>query len=1581
MDDRTVDQDRVHLLYEISTALSADLDPQAILTTVVSLVSRLDNTLCEIHLLTDQGEIYFESSNSTRNNLPAADRQVVVRQTLLTGVAAWSLKNQQPLLISDTETDPRWSSTMGNGQPITLRSCVCVPIIIEPRQVHGVLLVAHPKPNYFDEAYLHLLQALAAQVSTALKNTFRLRDIQHNLQETHLMLDISRQLSAAVQLKDIYTVLTQGILATGVDRCVIHICIDYESDFLPIRTEVVAAGDVSLTRRNKGVGETVYLLDYPILNELLHTHESLILDDIANDERLSLAELEILQQFEARSLAVIPLISRIQIIGLVFIEYRTGHSFNERELALYRTLCNQATTAIENARQTLRTQAALAETQTLYRAGRVLASAADLQEILQEALIQYVYSLGLDQGGVTLLTPDRASGQLMAYVEHSQLQDVEQLKFPIDKGLAYQQILLSGQPFVSIDAPHDPRLQGFFNFNQAAPAKSLLEAPMVIRGETIGWIGADSVNEYRQFTQQEVDLARAMADQIAVTIQNRRLLEQTERRANRLKAVATVGQSVSKMLDLRELFNTTVDLIRDSFGFYHVSIFLLDEVREWAVVHASTGEVGQIMVQRPHRLQVGGNSIVGFVAGQAQPRIALNVGEDAVHFKNPLLPDTRAEMALPLLSRGVVMGALDVQSVEVNAFSSEDIDTLQIMADQLATAIENARLFEQTERRLVEQATLYRIGTKINSTLKLQEATENLVAETAAALDVSECVLTLLEDEHSAYVINDYVAPNSPFISQQGLRFDPTDAVDVHAIISTQQEFIAHIGNPDVRGMAFDYLKNHQGTALAIVPVLFQGQVIGLLEVYDHTPGRRFTAADVALLNSIALQAANVIQNARLFQAVQDSQVFLQTIVDNIPSMLFVKETEKLRFVQWNKSSEEIFGLTKAETLGKNDYDFFPKDEADFFTHKDREVLSTGQLLDIPEEPIHTKKGAYILHTRKIPVFDAEGRPKYLLGISEDITQRKQAEATLQATFAKTQSLYRLSNILATAFDQKITAELVLGEYLNLLNLQKGVLTLTDKARHTSKVEALYIDGQPFQHDFALAVESDPLIQHLMQQPVPLIIEDVHTHPLTKNNEGIRGFTEVMLFTPLVIQDRVAGVIIAASDHKGYTFSESDIETSEVIARQFSIWLENSQLLIETQHRSNLLQTAAEISRAASSILEVNQLIHTSVNLIRDKFDFYYVGLFLVDEAKEWANLQAGTGEAGRLQLEAGHKLRIGGESMIGWCIQHRQARIALDVGQEAVHFRNPYLPDTHSEMALPLISRDEVMGALTVQSTQPSAFSAEDITLLQTMADHLANAISNAYLFAQRQSVLTETENLYRVTQELLSAHDADTVYHSAIKAVSQTGVDSAAIYMYLENQDPNINLQIIELKVVWSASGEPALPRGHRFNPADLIIEQAIPHHGPLIIENSNSNDPRLTEQLRRQLALLNITSLAAIPLSSHQRRLGFLLVTCKSSDKIVTSSQARFYSAIAQQMVVALENLRLLDISQRRARREEIIREITGKIRSATTVDDILKTTAVELSQILGASRGSINLLTAAPQNQPQFGPLDDEIVGSR
>ena len=175
------------------------------------------------------------------------------------------------------------------------------------------------------------------------------------------------------------------------------------------------------------------------------------------------------------------------------------------------------------------------------------------------------------------------------------------------------------------------------------------------------------------------------------------------------------------------------------------------------------------------------------------------------------------------------------------------------------------------------------------------------------------------------------------------------------------------------------------------------------------------------------------------------------------------------------------------------------------------------------------------------------------------------------------------------------------------------------------------------------------------------------------------------------------------------------------------------------RRRATLLKAAAQVGRSITSILDPDYLLERTVDIICDEFDFYYAGVFLVDESGEWAVLRAGRGEAGAAMVAEGHKLKVGGHSMIGVCVEQRKARIALDVGEEPVHFKNPHLPHTRSEMALPLVLGDEVIGALTVQSVEEAAFSDDDITALQAMADQIGIAIHNARLLEELEAAHAE--------------------------------------------------------------------------------------------------------------------------------------------------------------------------------------------------------------------------------------------------
>ena len=253
---------------------------------------------------------------------------------------------------------------------------------------------------------------------------------------------------------------------------------------------------------------------------------------------------------------------------------------------------------------------------------------------------------------------------------------------------------------------------GFISFGFVQSTDSLLwiidTAPLFlgIFAAAAGLRQDNLYNTYEQLKQREQELENTQS-QLEQRVQERThelvvTNQQMTKRAEQLKLVADVAKSAIAIQNADRLLPYIAELVSQSFNIYHVGIFLLDEQNQYAVLEASNTEGGLIMLKRGHRLKVGEQGIVGFVTSRGQPRITLDVGQDAVFFDNPDLPKTRSELALPLKIGERVIGALDLQSTEERAFSDDDISVLDILADQLAIAIQNARSAESARRALLE---------------------------------------------------------------------------------------------------------------------------------------------------------------------------------------------------------------------------------------------------------------------------------------------------------------------------------------------------------------------------------------------------------------------------------------------------------------------------------------------------------------------------------------------------------------------------------------------------------------------------------------------------------------------------------------------------------------------------------------------------------------------------------------------------------------------------------------------------------------------------------------------------------------
>jgi PAS domain S-box-containing protein len=447
-----------------------------------------------------------------------------------------------------------------------------------------------------------------------------------------------------------------------------------------------------------------------------------------------------------------------------------------------------------------------------------------------------------------------------------------------------------------------------------------------------------------------------------------------DRRALLLQAAAEVSRATGSILDPDELIQQVVDLTRERFSLYYVGLYLVDQTGEvdgrpgrWAVLRAGTGEAGRQMVAAGRRIEVGGDSMVGWCIAQRQSRSEEHVSEEAARQKNPLLPGTRSKLGLPLISRGRAIGAMTIQSAEPAAFSAEDIITLQTMADQLANAIENARLF--AERILSEEVLALRAAQLEAATRFLDSVVENV----PITIFVKEAKgLTFVRWNKAGQESTGY--SNEEMIGKTDHDFFPSEQADF--FVAKDRETLA-------TGRLVDIPEEPIQTRYKGLRILHTLKV----PVYDAEGHPQYLVGI----------SEDVTERKRAEEEASRTQAFLDSVVENIPTMIFVKDAQELKFVRWSKAGQELVGYSSEEMLGKTDYDLFPQEEADYFTAKDREVLAGGRLVDFPEEPIQTRdKGVRILHTLKVPIFDSEGKPEYLLGISEDITERKRAEEALR---------------------------------------------------------------------------------------------------------------------------------------------------------------------------------------------------------------------------------------------------------------------------------------------------------------------------------------------------------------------------------------------------------------------------------------------------------------------------------------------------------------------------------------------------------------------------------------------------------
>jgi signal transduction histidine kinase/CheY-like chemotaxis protein len=652
--------------------------------------------------------------------------------------------------------------------------------------------------------------------------------------------------------------------------------------------------------------------------------------------------------------------------------------------------------------------------------------------------------------------------------------------------------------------------------------------------------------------------------------------QRMQRRATQLQISAEVAHIITSLRGLDELLPEVTQLISARFGWYHVGIFLVDRGAEFAVLRAASSGGGQQMLARGHRLRVGEQGIVGEVAKTGRPRIALDVGIDAVYFDNPDLPHTRSEMALPLVAGGEIIGALDVQSTEPAAYDEEDVALLSTLADQVAIAITNARVFEEAQQALAEVQKIQR-----------QYVEREWTAVRAQQRD--------LAFEYRRVGAERSEAPPSPEIEM---------ALAQGGVVALDPSTPGSDNGHQVRVRA----------ALA-APIKLRDQIIGVLDLQETEESRYWTDDEVALVQAVSDQVALALENARLLEAEQQqrqaaealreaavvlsstlefdelAQRILDQIGQVIPSdarNLMLVEGDYVRVV--NSTGYERFGA--ADLLLD-----LRLPMSDMVTL--REMKETLRPVVIPDteaypgwtvmpelEWLHSYVGAPIL---------ARGELIGLLNV--DSATRgyfRQEHGELLAAFAS-QAAIAIENAQLVAETSRRAGQLATLNRIGLaitsaLDLGEVITALYERIRAIIPMSAFYValyDEPGETIEFPLFIERGQRMDmpgrslrenpgftgHIIQTRQPLYIPDTDAEAdemtplnIVVGEEHTRSFMGV----PLIFRGEVLGVLSAqASEADAYT--SADLELLMTIATQASIAIQNARAY------ERLVETAEEL--------------------------------------------------------------------------------------------------------------------------------------------------------------------------------------------------------------------------------------------------------------------------------------------------------------------------------------------------------------------------------------------------------------------
>src|SRR6266487_837618 len=564
------------------------------------------------------------------------------------------------------------------------------------------------------------------------------------------------------------------------------------------------------------------------------------------------------RQLGCEAAAYVPIFQRGHLRGFVLIGTRTRQELDNEVVKAFERTIRLTTNSLEASASPTES---VNDRRSLERKAldTLASSAANIEELrsFYKLVHDQVRSVIGNYGFVIAIYDQKTNSINIPYLyEDNTFSSID--TFPLGEGLT-SVLIRTREPLMLVEDT-EKRAIAMGAKISGKPALSWLGVPLLAPGEAIGAIIIQDLEHEHTFHEDDLRFMVLVANQISGAIHNTQLINESKQAALQFETAAEIARDISSSLDLDELLQKAVELIKSRFDFYHAAIFLKDLPGEFVVIREATGEAGAQMKRSGHKLGVGSKSVVGFVAGEGEPLIVNDTSRDATYYQNPLLPETRGEAALPLKVGDRIVGVLDVQSKQAYAFSEENLRTLQILTDQLAIAVVNTELFAETQEHLAQHRLLHHITTTAASGTTLGEALQSAVNGLQVTLGGDRVSILLADREKKVLEVKAAVGyANNVFDLRIPIGNGITGWVAAHRRtlrVNNVLEDTRYIeGSPNTR------------SEMAI-PLLYRSELLGILNV-ESEQFSAYAENDEELLGTLGGSLAAIIANARLLEQIR----------------------------------------------------------------------------------------------------------------------------------------------------------------------------------------------------------------------------------------------------------------------------------------------------------------------------------------------------------------------------------------------------------------------------------------------------------------------------------------------------------------------------------------------------------------------------------------------------------------------------------------------------------------------------------------------------------------------------------------